>query len=302
MVSVENRARWVVWCVGALLCAACSSSGAGANSAAASGEGAEAAPHTAAADLQPPATPKPAEPKTPEPKTPEPTQPPAVAKAREVPAPPATTPPAGGDPRASAERLEEALMRRVARVKAYTLKRDFDAVFRGSAYAKSNGCGGGRLGLVRVNGAPCYPKDTKVRTLSSAETERLLAFFMAPEHYHEEERGWTAACFNPHHAWGFFDADGKLLAHMSLCLDCNYYVASRLLYPLEEVACAGREGCRRELVPSLEGADTTLDLNTGSIALSLKGAGAFRAVCRDLKLGRCDVSSFIEKMTADGPE
>lgn len=36
----------------------------------------------------------------------------------------------------------------------------------------------------------------------------------------------SAACFNPHHAFVFFDADGKILGCLDVCFKCSAYVGS----------------------------------------------------------------------------
>lgn len=54
--------------------------------------------------------------------------------------------------------------------------------------------------------------------LDAAQTQRLLRALVAKP---ESKENWTTMCYDPHHGFVFFDKQGGIVAHVTLCLHCE---------------------------------------------------------------------------------
>ena len=113
----------------------------------------------------------------------------------------------------------------------------------------------------------CYTK-YKRKTMTSEQSSALLSLISSPKTY---APGTEAACFDPHHAFAWYDSKKRVLMEVSLCFSCN---AVRIF--------------------GTDDAGKTTRYDGGG--LSVEGVASFRKICRDVGLARCDQKTYLENM------
>jgi hypothetical protein len=110
------------------------------------------------------------------------------------------------------------------------------------------------------DGAPCKTVKQPGKTLTAAQAKRLSALFGKRRSFGQAE----PKCFIPHHAFVFYDKDGKVERQVSVCFMCSNLRAEPPLRKQPE--------------------------DPMKSALSDRSVKVLRGLCKELGLPRCDAT------------
>lgn len=108
------------------------------------------------------------------------------------------------------------------------------------------------------DGTLCKTVEAPGVVLTAAQTKKLIALLKQPATF-----GGGSKCYMPHHAFVFYDKEGTPVAEIAVCFLCNMMMA-------------------KPSIPAAKG-DTEY-----SFGVTSKGNEAFRALCNELGLPKCN--------------
>lgn len=119
-----------------------------------------------------------------------------------------------------------------------------------------------------LSGSDVNRSNVKKKELNAEQAAKVVKWMTAEETY----GGAEARCFIPRHSLGFYDAAGKLVGEVSICLECNQLQTSPELDGVP-------------VVNSVVDAEGTVMSNRG---FSDDGIIAFLHLCGELSLTHCE--------------
>lgn len=124
------------------------------------------------------------------------------------------------------------------------------------------------------DGTLCETVEAPGVVLSAAQVEKLLALLQQPATF-----GGGAKCYEPHHAFVFYDKAGTPVAEIGICFLCQM-ATSRPIIPITQ---------------------DVKEFGFWTAGVTDKGSDALRALCNELGLPKCDAKSIDDFGPDKGP-